>query len=832
MANRSLGTLTIDVVANTGSFISGLSKSQRSAEDWRASVVKSASTVSGSITAAMLGAASGALALVKATSEHITETDRWAKSLGINTQALLQWQYAATKAGISGDNIADIFKDLNDKIGDAVLNKSGEAAQALDTLGLSAQKLQALSPDKQLLAISQAMQGMNTAQKTTIYEALGNDLSRLMPLLDNGAAGLQKLQQAAIDKGIAPSDEDIAKLTAVNQIFQEWEDSFEGFRTRFAVGLASVDLGPLTSSLHSIEDTLTSPAVLQGITSMINGLAQVVNLLAGAAKYANDLANGWGKTADTTQGSDLDTLIAKRKELNESLEYSQTLGGKIDSSFGVIRSTKEVQANIDKNEALIRTYQARKQAEDILKLNNLDSKGQPTLDSLKLGPGQTNGKPPKHTVDHSAQRLDNSYASRLLQLQKQAALIDVVGNKQDKATELSKVNFDIENGNLSKLNDAQKTQLRNAASLVDSLNAQKKAHDDNNKAIAYAAQLAQQNATTRQGNNNQLLGQGLGSRTRGRLQEMTGIRQDFDGQQADLTSKYNSGDISKSLYDQETKSLQDALQQRLSDQQEYYDEQDKMRGDWQDGVYDSLQDYVDNSSDYYQQAADAMTSILGDATSTISDNLFDVITGAESLGDAFKNVGQEILQSVVKALVQMAAQWLVNQAIMLTLGTTATTAGAAQASALSIAWAPAAVSASIATLGNASIIGAASYDTALLNSTSLAGMAHDGIDSVPETGTWLLQKGERVTTASTSAKLDATLDRVSTQSGSNMPASNTTVNIPINGNPSDATIALVRQAALEGQRMGHAQSVKELNTGTGAMHKAITNNYTAKRRAS
>jgi lambda family phage tail tape measure protein len=48
--------------------------------------------------------------------------------------------------------------------------------------------------------------------------------------------------------------------------------------------------------------------------------------------------------------------------------------------------------------------------------------------------------------------------------------------------------------------------------------------------------------------------------------------------------------------------------------------------------------------------------------------------------------------------------------------------------------------------------------------TALQGQAHDGIDSVPETGTWLLQKGERVTTAKTSAKLDATLDRVANQS--------------------------------------------------------------------
>lgn len=44
--------------------------------------------------------------------------------------------------------------------------------------------------------------------------------------------------------------------------------------------------------------------------------------------------------------------------------------------------------------------------------------------------------------------------------------------------------------------------------------------------------------------------------------------------------------------------------------------------------------------------------------------------------------------------------------------------------------------------------------------TGLKGMAHSGIDSVPESGTWLLEKGERVTTANTSAKLDAVLSRI------------------------------------------------------------------------
>src|SRR5690554_569124 len=45
-----------------------------------------------------------------------------------------------------------------------------------------------------------------------------------------------------------------------------------------------------------------------------------------------------------------------------------------------------------------------------------------------------------------------------------------------------------------------------------------------------------------------------------------------------------------------------------------------------------------------------------------------------------------------------------------------------------------------------------------IQSVALTGMAHDGIDSVPKTGTWLREKGERVMTSETSKKLDKKLD--------------------------------------------------------------------------
>jgi hypothetical protein len=125
---------------------------------------------------------------------QIAETDRWAKSLQLSTQELLAWQFAAEKAGVSGDQMADIFKDIGDKIGDAVLNKSGEAVDALNALGLSAEKLSKVSPDKQLLAIGESLRKISTnAEKTTILESLGNDLSKLLPLFDNNNQNLNSL---------------------------------------------------------------------------------------------------------------------------------------------------------------------------------------------------------------------------------------------------------------------------------------------------------------------------------------------------------------------------------------------------------------------------------------------------------------------------------------------------------------------------------------------------------------------------------------------------------------------------------------------------------------
>ncbi|HGL5978118.1 TPA: phage tail tape measure protein [Klebsiella oxytoca] len=835
MAGKSLGTLTIDLIAKVGGFVQGMDKAERSSQKWREQVKKDAREVGASIAAIGVAAATAAvgigvagLSIVKNTAQQVTEADRWAKSLKISTQDLLSWQYAAEQAGLTGDNIADIFKDINDKVGDAVLNKSGEAAQALDTLGLSAEKLAQQSPDKQLLAISSALQKIpSQAGKTNILESLGNDLSKMLPLFDNNNEKLKQFLQLSKDFGVAPPQEDIDNLVKVNQFFQDIETSARGLKIEIASGLAKVDLSPLQDGLDSIHDVFTDPAILQGLSDLVGeaiSLAGVVGRIAGGlgaiASYTRSRIGAVSGNYDSADEND----IAQR------IEFLNKIGN----------SSKEQRGELDFLNKRLKFLQAMKSsltAEDVAKgakgLSSLLSDmgiEQPNSNDYNLGKGQSNQK-----VTPKSNSADNAFKGRLLDLQKQAALIETTGKKTAEVTELEKVNFDITSGNLKKISEGQKEQLRIAAKVLDAKREELRINQENAKVAEFVSGLDRQNNIIKQGYDNDLAGRSFGSKDRSRMRETNDIQQDFESRQEDLLKQYQAGDITKSLYDSETDALKTALEERLQIQEDYYHESDDLSNDWESGISSALADFADSSSDYYQQAADAMTSILGSATYSISEHLYDVISGTESMGDAIKGIFSDLGTSVIKALVDMAAQWIVYQGVQMLVNKTAQASAIpamianAQATSLQAQIAAYASTAAIPIVGPAlapaAMAAAAAITTPLVaavGTSALAGMAHDGVDSVPETGTWLLQKGERVTTAKTSAKLDATLDRVATQSTGSGAIYQPTITIPINGNPSDATLALVRKAADEGAERGYRKAVNSVASGQGDLHRALT----------
>ncbi|EFS7700900.1 phage tail protein [Salmonella enterica subsp. enterica serovar Give] len=97
----------------------------------------------------------------------------------------------------------------------------------------------------------------------------------------------------------------------------------------------------------------------------------------------------------------------------------------------------------------------------------------------------------------------------------------------------------------------------------------------------------------------------------------------------------------------------------------------------------------------------AIDSLQGGATNAITG----LINGTQSLQESFANIGTTILNSVVGSLVQMGIEWVKSQLM-----------GQAAAS----AWAPAAMSASIATYGSAAAVGQAAYAESLLAAKGMA----------------------------------------------------------------------------------------------------------------
>ncbi|MBG1978776.1 phage tail tape measure protein [Klebsiella pneumoniae] len=815
MAGKSLGTLTIDLVAKVGGFVTGMDKAERASAKWskqvQDDVAKSSAALAGigaaAIAAGLAVGASG-FQLLKSTSRQIAETDRWAKSLQLSTQELLAWQFAAEKAGVSGDQMADIFKDIGDKIGDAVLNKSGEAVDALNALGLSAEKLSKVSPDKQLLAISESLEKISTnAEKTTILESLGNDLSKLLPLFDNNNQKLKQFIDLAKDYGVAPDPSSIDDLVKVNQLFEDMEAQVAGLKIEIAAGLAKVDLTPLQGSLDKLHDVLTDPLVLQGISDLVSEVAQLAGWLVKAAAGAGQLAASTGNRFAALSGKiDLTNI----DQVNERIEYLQKiLEGKkgfysqSESMFGWITGVDDsAKALNDELLSLIETRDKFSKASKSVLPLQVATVG--TDNPFSLPPGGTNGKPVKTPTS----KTENAFNSRLLDLQKQAALIETTGKKTAEVTELEKINFDITSGNLKKLSEAQKEQLRTAAKALDSKKEELRLNQENARVAEYVSGLERQNKLVQQGFDNEIVGRYSGGRERSRMQDNNDIQQDFANQQDDLLNQLQSGDIDQSLYDKKKEALQNSLDERLKIQGEYYKKQDELQNDGAAGFISGLATQIEASMDLYTN----MQQVGAQAFSSLTDMIID---WAETGKLNVKDFASTFLQSVGSTLLSYAAAQVAMaglQAFTAMIGVPFVGPEIAG---------PAAIAAT-----------AAAGVLAIGVGTALQGQAHDGIDSVPETGTWLLQKGERVTTAKTSAKLDATLDRVANQSTGGGAIYSPTINIPINGNPSDATLALVRKAADEGAERGYRKAVNSVASGQGDLHKALMGKTTSGRKIS
>ncbi|HIH3354103.1 TPA: phage tail tape measure protein, partial [Escherichia coli] len=240
---------------------------------------------------------------------------------------------------------------------------------------------------------------------------------------------------------------------------------------------------------------------------------------------------------------------------------------------------------------------------------------------------------PKAHKKTEAEKTEDIYKRLIKQQKEQIALAG-------QNTELAKMKYQVSQGELSTLSEAQKKTLLQNAALID----QKKIRE---QLAAYESSLADSNASARASDDAQLLGYGEGSRMRERLQEMWSIRQAFEQKNNELLRQYQAGEIEEALWKQEKELNKKYLEERLSGQQDYYAKADALRNNWNAGLQEGLTNWADSATDYASQAADAVVSTMDGLVSNISDAL------AGNVVD-WRNWGSSILQEVSKILMNAA----------------------------------------------------------------------------------------------------------------------------------------------------------------------------------
>ena len=231
------------------------------------------------------------------------------------------------------------------------------------------------------------------------------------------------------------------------------------------------------------------------------------------------------------------------------------------------------------------------------------------------------------------EKTEDVYKRLIKQQKEQIAL-------QGQNTELAKVKYQVSQGELASLTEAQKKTVLQNAALIDQVKLREQLRN-------YEANLADSNASARAANEAQLLGYGQGTRFRERLQEQFNLRKEFEQKNTDLLRQRQAGEIDETFYQQGLALNKRYLEERLRDQEGYYSASDAQRDDWMTGLSEGYANWVDEATDYSSMAADGMKQAMGGAVTTITDMLNGNV-------DSWKDWGISVLKIVENVAINMA----------------------------------------------------------------------------------------------------------------------------------------------------------------------------------
>jgi len=135
------------------------------------------------------------------------------QKFGVAASELSKLQFVAKMSGVELEDLGGAFKFMAKAIAESE-NPTSDAAIAFKAMGIGMEDLRKKSPNELFMTLADRFSEMKDgANKTALAMAIfGRSGANILPVLRDGAAGIQKLKDEAVKMGAALTEEQIKKL--------------------------------------------------------------------------------------------------------------------------------------------------------------------------------------------------------------------------------------------------------------------------------------------------------------------------------------------------------------------------------------------------------------------------------------------------------------------------------------------------------------------------------------------------------------------------------------------------------------------------------------------
>lgn len=822
MAGNSLGTLTLDLVARIGGFVEPIRQAENQTDQSFGNMGEHAKQFGVAVGAAMLASAAAIGAMTVETIHNANEIARLSVIAGTSTKEFQRMTAGAKAFGFEQDALADILKDVQEKFGEYSSIGGGGALdffeQIAPKVGVTADMFEKLSGAQALQLYVDSMEKAGVGTKEMIYymESLASESSKLLPLLKNGGEVATLFGDAAERAGVILDEKTIAKSNELKGALYLLDLQVSGIKNNIASELIPtlLDLSEafsaqseddkmidwtkhLDNALRGVGATVLS---LIGTMHTLGKLALVVPSSLGPAftktekpleKIWQNMKDGFKDAVDTNNeyGKRVDDLLLGNQVSDETRKIGEALGA--SELAQQAEASREAGALMlaDKQAALNAYIRLNASELENVRFKYADMRKEITantkfsVDEKAKATAAVNQAEAKELADVKKRLSDEAKAKAdAAQLVKEQKAQDLKTYALMNATELDqiKATYAAEREALTKKTGWSANERKRALTAIN--DAEKQAIDDYNNKIASSLDVyADMNKTElelvrdkyndmrkevdknieytkeqreqayeniRKAENKEVNDSKMAIRTK--YDDLLRIEMDYQAELKRIRESDLDDETKKKYVSVATNTYNKTMDQQLKP---FSDLTGRLNGDLGDDNFDNLKEKYELEKELILQ----YTLDNEMARQELLTKLQDEYHNAQMM--TTMAYGSDIAGSMAEIMSQMGDDQSKAYKVMFALSK----AFAIADSIMKIQQGIAAAAANPFPYNIAAMASVAAATAGLvgnIRSVRMVGQAHDGIMSVPDSGTWNLQKGERVLPQDTAQRLDNTLERI------------------------------------------------------------------------